>query len=110
MMRPPFGVCAFMMRIASWQQRKVAVRFAATTACHLSKGRSSIGIAGAPMPALLKRTSRRPNFSFVFAKSARTEAGSPTSVVIANAWSGPTPDSSIALSRSSRRRAVRTTR
>ena len=32
------------------------------------------------MPALLKSTSRRPNVSFVCAKSARTDAGSPTSV------------------------------
>ena len=36
------------------------VRFTSTTACHFSNGRSSIGTAGAPMPALLKSTSSRP--------------------------------------------------
>ncbi len=108
MMRPPFGDCAFMMRIASWQQRNVPVRLAATTACHLSKGRSSMGIAGAPMPALLKSTSRRPNFAFVAAKSAFTESGTPTSVATAMARS-PAPESATALSSSSWRRPASTT-
>src|SRR5260221_628808 len=68
MMRPPFGSCAFMMRIASWVQRKAPVRFAFTTVIHCSYVRSSMGIAGAPVPALLKSTSRRPNFCFAWAK------------------------------------------
>jgi len=38
-------------------------------------GQISSGSAGAPVPALLKRKSRRPNASFVLANSARTDAG-----------------------------------
>src|SRR6185437_8529191 len=97
MMRPPLGDCDFIMRIASWQQRKVPVRLALTTACHFSKGKSSIGIAGAPVPALLKRRSRRPKRDFVAAKRLRTESGSPTSVGTARALS-PAPESDTALS------------
>src|ERR1017187_8996788 len=41
---------------------------------------SSMGMAGAVAPALLKSRSRRPNASLILAKSARTERGSPTSV------------------------------
>src|ERR1017187_723766 len=37
-------------------------------------------MAGAPVPALLKSTSRRPKVSRVLANSARTESGSVTSV------------------------------
>src|SRR5689334_19557512 len=33
MIRPPRGVCAFMMRNASWVQRNAPVRFTFTTAC-----------------------------------------------------------------------------
>ena len=33
-------------------------------------------VPGAPVPALLKRTSSRPNFSFVFAKRLATDFGS----------------------------------
>ena len=80
MMRPPRGVCAFMIRIASCVQRNAPVRFVSTTAFHCSNVRSSIGIGGVPMPALLNSRSRRPNRSLVFANSARTEAGSVTSV------------------------------
>ena len=108
MMRPPFGDCAFMIRIACWQQRKVPVRFAATTACHFSKGRSSIGIAGAPVPALLKRTSRRPNADFTFSKRARTDSGWPTSAGTASARL-PAPDSSTAFSSGSLRRPASAT-
>src|SRR5262245_19829422 len=57
-----------MMRIASWAQRNGAVRLVATTAFQVSYGKSSRGTAGAPMPALLKSTSRRPNVSAIFVK------------------------------------------
>src|SRR5258706_316450 len=108
MMRPPRGSWSFMMRIASCAQRKLPVRFAFTTFCHCSNVRSSIGIAGAPMPALLKSTSRRPNISFTFAKSARTDSGLATSVGTARARS-PTADSCTAACSGSRRRPANTT-
>ena len=44
-----------MILIASWVHRNTPVKLVATTACHLSSGISSIGIAGAPMPALLNK-------------------------------------------------------
>src|SRR3989454_12438860 len=56
------------------------LRLASTTVFHCSTVRSSRGTAGAPVPALLKSRSSRPNVSFVFANSAFTDAGSPTSV------------------------------
>src|SRR5262249_53700000 len=80
MMRPPRGCWLFMILMASCVQRKEPVRLVSTTAFHFSKGRSSRGTGGAPMPALLKRRSRRPNVSFVFAKRARMDSGSETSV------------------------------
>src|SRR5947208_1070607 len=84
MMRPPRGSWLFMILNASCVQRNEPVRLVSTTAFHCSKGRSSSGTAGAPMPALLKSRSSRPNVSLVRAKSARTEAGSPTSVTTAS--------------------------
>ena len=60
MMRPPRGCWSFMILIASCVQRNVPVRLVSTTAFHCSKVRSSMGTGGAPMPALLKRTSSRP--------------------------------------------------
>ena len=80
MMRPPRGLWLFMILIASCVHRNEPVRLVSTTAFHCSTVRSSIGIAGAPMPALLNSTSSRPKVSFVFANSARIEAGSVTSV------------------------------
>ena len=56
------------------------VRLISTTFFQVSYGRSSIGVAGAPMPALLNSTSQRPKVSLVLANSALTEAGSLTSV------------------------------
>src|SRR5215469_4068501 len=67
------------MRTASWVQRKAPVRFTPTIACHCSKLRSSIGIAGVPMPALLNSMSSRPNLSLIRANTPLTWAGSPTS-------------------------------
>ena len=61
MIRPPRGAWSFIRRNASRVQRNAPVRFTSTTRRHASIVRSSSGIAGAPVPALLKRTSRRPN-------------------------------------------------
>src|SRR5262245_25687772 len=80
MIRPPRGSCAFMIRNASRVQRNAPVRLVRTTASHCSSDNSSIGTAGAPIPALLNRTSSRPNASTVRSKRARTATGSPTSV------------------------------
>src|SRR6266853_5607774 len=52
MMRPPFGVWAFMILNASCEHRKTPVRLALTTVCHWSYVRSSNGTGGAPPPAL----------------------------------------------------------
>src|SRR5258708_6168210 len=73
-------VCAFMMRKASWVQTNGPVRLVSTTARHLSSGKSSMGTAGAPMPALLKSRSSRPWAAFTAANSALMAAGSATSV------------------------------
>src|SRR6266481_221597 len=83
MMRPPRGCWLFMILIASWVQTKEPVRLVSTTAFHFSKGSSSMGTGGAPMPALLKRRSSRPKVSLVLAKRARMDSGSPTSVTSA---------------------------
>src|SRR2546430_7803018 len=80
MMRPPRGSCDFMILIASWVHRNMPVRLVSTTFFQVSYGSSSSGTAGAPMPALLNRTSRRPNASLVLANSAWMEPGSLTSV------------------------------
>ena len=60
MMRPPRGDWLFISRNACCVQRKTAVRLMSTTVCHCSTVRSSSGIGGAPVPALLKSRSRRP--------------------------------------------------
>src|SRR5258708_13472397 len=65
MMRPPRGLCAFMILMASCVHRKGPVRLDITTVCQVSNGRSSNGTGGAPPPALLNTRSRRPNFSLV---------------------------------------------
>ena len=85
MMRPPRGVCAFMILIASCVHRNMPVKLVATTFCQVSKGRSSSGMAGAPMPALLNRTSSRPKVDFTVANSARIELRFDTSVGTASA-------------------------
>src|SRR5919198_1254089 len=72
MMRPPRGSCAFMILNASCVHRNEPVRLMSTTFFQVSNGRSSSGTAGAPIPALLYSTSRRPKASLVFAKSALT--------------------------------------
>src|SRR5262249_15464066 len=93
MIRPPRGVCSFISRIASCVQRNVPVRFTAITRLHCSNERSSSGTGGAPLPALLNKTSSRPNASFVRAKSSRTDAGSLTSAATARARSASGPAS-----------------
>ena len=67
MMRPPRGSCAFMILMASCVQRNIPVRLVSTTFFHCLVGQSSSGTAGAPIPALLNRTSSRPNVSRVLA-------------------------------------------
>src|SRR5881396_3359399 len=63
MMRPPRGVWLFMILNASCVHRNMPVRFVFTTACHCSSVKSSsMMLPGVPIPALLKSTSRRPNF------------------------------------------------
>ena len=70
---------------------------------------SSIGIPGALAPALLNRKSRRPNASFVRAKSASTDAGSLTSAGTASARSPSAPASAFVCSSGSGRRPASTT-
>ena len=60
MIRPPRGFWSFMIRKACCVHRNGPVRLVLTTACHCSRLRSSKFTGGAPMPALLKRTSSRP--------------------------------------------------
>src|SRR2546427_40870 len=80
MMRPPRGCWFFIILIASCVHRKGPVRFVSITVFHCSTVRSSSGTGGAPVPALLKSRSSRPNASFVRAKSAWIDAESVTSV------------------------------
>src|SRR5258705_5443378 len=109
MMRPPRGVCTFMMRMASCVQRNAPFRFVSTTDFHCANDRSSIGIGGVPIPALLNRRSSRPNRCFVVAKSARTDSGSLTSAGIARQRDAAAPAHVTAPSRSSARRPANTT-
>ena len=57
---PEDGLWSFIIRNACCVHRNMPVRFVSTTARHVSSGRSSIGTAGAPRPALLKSRSSRP--------------------------------------------------
>jgi hypothetical protein len=81
MMRPPLGVCAFMILMASWVQTNMPVKLVSTTFFQVSSGNSSIGTAGAPMPALLNRQVESAEF---LASRGRTgaliDSGSLTSV------------------------------
>ena len=99
MIRPPRGDWRFISRNASCVHRNAPVRFVSTTARHCSSVSSSSGTAGAPMPALLKSRSRRPNLASTSAKSAATDAGSRTSHATATA---PPPASAAASSSGSR--------
>src|ERR1700692_4725171 len=76
-MRPPRGACDFMILMASCVHRNMPVRLMSTTFFQVSSGSSSSGMAGAPIPALLNRTSRSPNVSLDLAHAALTDAGSP---------------------------------
>ena len=76
MMRPPIGVCAFMIRIAPRAHRNIPVRLILTISRQTSVGRSSIGTGGPPRPALLNSTSSRPKRRDTSAKSALTLASS----------------------------------
>src|SRR5262245_36042947 len=106
MIRPPRGFWLFMILKASCVHRKTPVRLMSTTVFHCSYVRSSRGTGGAPVPALLNTTSRRPNTSTVFANSAFTAAGSATSVGTTSV--GLLASAAVA-SRRSWRRPARTT-
>ena len=80
----------------------MAFRLTSTTARQVSIGSSSIGTAGAPMPALLKSTSSRPQLSFTLAKMARTFSGRVMSAGSTMARS-LAPDSAAVFSKSSAR-------
>src|SRR3954452_13225239 len=69
-----------MILIASCEHTNSAVRFVSTTSFHFSTGSSWNGTGGAPIPALLNSTSRRPYFSFTLANNARIASTSFTSV------------------------------
>ena len=85
MMRPPRGFWSFMILMASCVHRNMPVKLVATTFCQVSNGRSSSGTGGAPMPALLNSTSRRPKLDFTVANSARIDSRFDTSVGTASA-------------------------
>ncbi len=84
------------------------LRLTLTTAFHCSNVRSSIGIAGAPMPALLNSISRRPQVCFTLAKIALTVSGLPMSPSSTSARA-PAPESAAVLSISSLRRPTSAT-
>jgi hypothetical protein len=98
-----------MSRIAAWVHRNTPVRLMSTTVFHCSNVRSSIGIPGAPVPALLKRRSRRPKRSLTRSNSACTEAGLPTSVATASAREPASPASRTASASASARRPASAT-
>src|SRR5581483_8133286 len=108
MMRPPFGLCAFMMRIASCEHQNIAFRLMSTTERHCSTVRSSIGTAGSPMPALLKSTSSRPHLAFSSAKMRFTSSGLVMSAASTRQRSFA-PESAAVFSSSSLRRPTRPT-
>ena len=107
--RPPIGVCVFIRRMASCVHRNDAVKFVSTTVCHCSNVKSSIGTGGAPVPALLNSTSRRPNASLVLANIAAMALGSDTSATTANPRSPSAPASAIDSASASSRRPTSTT-
>src|SRR5262245_16366620 len=106
MIRPPRGFWSFISRNASCVHRNGPVRLVATTVCHLSNGRSSIGMP-ALVPALLNSRSSRPNSCLVRANSALIDAGSVTSVGTASV--GALPAALAVASSASLRRPASTT-
>ena len=108
MMRPPFGSCAFMMRMACCVHMNIATRLMFTTSRNFSIGRSSIGTAGAPMPALLNSTSSRPNLLFTSENTFSTSASLVMSAASTSARSFA-PDSAAVFSSMSLRRPTSAT-
>ena len=80
MMRPPRGVCSFMILKASCVHRNEPVRLVCTTVIHCSKVRSSSSVLRVPRPALLNSTSSRPNDSV-----AKVTASSHSSSLVTSA-------------------------
>src|SRR5579859_4294901 len=79
MIRPPCGVCAFIIRTAWCAHRNAPVRFVATIDCHCSRVSSSTVPAGPNTPALLNSRSMRPHRRCTASNSAATESGTVTS-------------------------------
>ncbi len=98
MIRPPRGVCVFIIRTAWWAHRKAPVRLV-STACRQPAGEiSSTGPAGPNIPALLTSRSTRCHRCWTAPNSAATDSGTVTSVGTAR----PAPDAAAAEDRVSR--------
>ena len=79
MIRPPCGSWRRITRNASLVHRNAPVRLTSTTAFHSLRSSSSISVAQAPRPALLKSRSTRPYLFTARANRLWTEVGSVTS-------------------------------
>ena len=79
MIRPPCGTWWRMIRNASRAQKNDPLRFAPTTAIHLSIDSSSGVTAGVPDPALLNNRSSRPHARSTSPNAAATAPASATS-------------------------------
>src|SRR5262245_5591068 len=109
MIRPPCGRWPFMILNASCVHKNAPVRFVSRTARHWSQLRSSMGMAGALIPALLNSKSKRAKWSSVLANKARTLAGSVTSAHTTSAREPAFPASFTVDSSLSTRRPASTT-
>src|SRR4029077_8199290 len=107
-MRPPRGFWLFMILIASCVHRNMPVKLVATTFCQVSNGRSSSGTAGAPIPALLNKTSSRPKVDFIVANRLTIDSRFETSVGTARACAPVALISAATLSSISLRRPAST--
>ena len=109
MMRPPRGCWVFIRRTAPCAHKNAPVRFVSMTLRHCTSESSSNGTPGTLTPALLNKTSNRPNTSLMRAKSARTEDSSVTSVGTTSQSAAGAPDSCAVAWRASGLRPARTT-
>ena len=89
MIRPPRGAWAFIIRNAPWVHRKAPVRLVSTTRRQASTLSSSSGLGGAPVPALLKSRSRRPQRRCTASNTAATDGGEVTSAGTTSADARP---------------------
>src|SRR5271166_1040949 len=79
MIRPPCGSWCFICRNAACAHRNEPVRLVSMTALHTSGGTSSSGAPVPNVPALLTRTSTRPQRATTAANSAPTDSADRTS-------------------------------